>query len=116
MPNPNNSWSWVTYTYVFNLTKNPSCSIPCGVVDGLPVGLMVTGPLYDDLGVLRACRAYEAAAGPVWPSPELAASLTRIASAARRGGRREAVDAALRDVENLRLHRCASAAYSPDLR
>ncbi len=85
MPNPNNSWSWVAYTYVFNLTKNPSCSIPCGVVDGLPVGLMVTGPLYDDLGVLRACRAYEAAAGPVWPSPELAASLAQIVSAAGSG-------------------------------
>jgi aspartyl-tRNA(Asn)/glutamyl-tRNA(Gln) amidotransferase subunit A len=85
LPNPNNSWSWVTYTYVFNLTKKPSCSIPCGVVDGLPVGLMVTGRLYDDLGVLRACRAYEAAAGPVWPNRELAASLAQIASAAEAG-------------------------------
>src|SRR5277367_17444 len=85
MPNPNNSWSWVAYTYVFNLTKNPSCSVPCGVVDGLPVGLMVTGPLYDDLGVLRACRAYEAAADPVWPTPELAASLAQMASATGAG-------------------------------
>src|SRR5205085_10273426 len=69
LPNPGNAWSWVTYTYVFNLTKNPSCSIPCGFTDGLPIGLMVTGPLYEDLGVLQACRAYEEAAGPVWPSP-----------------------------------------------
>ena len=54
---------WMPYTYAFNLTKNPSASIPCGFADGLPIGLMVTGPLYDDLAVLQACAAYEAAAG-----------------------------------------------------
>jgi len=77
-PNPKNAWSWVTYTYAFNLTKNPSCSIPCGFADGLPIGLMVTGPLYDDLGVLQACRAYEEAAGQSWPSPQLIACLDKI--------------------------------------
>src|SRR5205085_5984364 len=81
LPNPSNAWSWVTYTYVFNLTKNPSCSIPCGFTDGLPIGLMVTGPLYEDLSVLQACRAYEEAAGPVWPSPELSASLAKAEGA-----------------------------------
>jgi len=79
MPNPDNAWSWLSYTYVFNLTKNPSCSIPRGFADGLPIGLMVTGPLYDDLGVLQACRAYEEATGPVWPSPELSGCLDKIA-------------------------------------
>ena len=78
-PNPDNAWSWVTYTYVFNLTKNPSCSLPCGFADGLPIGLMITGPLYDDLGVLQACCAYEEAAGPAWPSPELSRCLDKIA-------------------------------------
>ena len=63
----------------FNLTKNPSCSIPCGFSDGLPIGLMVTDPLYEDLGVLPACRAYGEAAGPVWPSPELRRCLDKIA-------------------------------------
>jgi len=85
MPNPNNAWSWVTYTYAFNLTKNPSCSIPCGFADGLPLGLMVTGPLYDDLGVLQACRAYEIAAGPTWPSAELTSCLDKIARPADTG-------------------------------
>jgi aspartyl-tRNA(Asn)/glutamyl-tRNA(Gln) amidotransferase subunit A len=79
LPNPSNAWTWVTYTCVFNLTKNPSCSIPCGFADGLPIGLMVTGPLYEDLGVLQACQAYEEAAGPVWPSPELSGCLDKIA-------------------------------------
>jgi Asp-tRNA(Asn)/Glu-tRNA(Gln) amidotransferase A subunit family amidase len=45
LPRPSNACNWVTYTYVFNLTKNLSCSIPCGFADGLPIGLMVTSPL-----------------------------------------------------------------------
>ena len=79
VPNPNNFTSWMPYTSPFNLTKNPSCSIPCGFADGLPIGLMVTGPLYEDLGVLQACQAYEEAAGPIWPSPELSGCLDKIA-------------------------------------
>jgi aspartyl-tRNA(Asn)/glutamyl-tRNA(Gln) amidotransferase subunit A len=79
LPNPNNFTSWMPYTSPFNLTKSPSCSIPCGFADGLPIGLMVTGQLYDDLSVLQACRAYEGAAGPVWPSPELSSCLDKIA-------------------------------------
>jgi aspartyl-tRNA(Asn)/glutamyl-tRNA(Gln) amidotransferase subunit A len=79
-PNPNNFPSWMPYTSPFNLTKNPSCSIPCGFVDGLPVGLQVTGALFGDLQVLQACRAYEEAAGPSWPSPQLTNCLARIAS------------------------------------
>jgi len=79
LPNPNNFTSWMPYTSPFNLTKNPSCSVPCGFADELPIGLMVTGQLYDDLGVLQACQAYEGAAGPSWPSPKLAGCLQRIA-------------------------------------
>ncbi len=68
-PNPKTyGWDWVPYTYAFNLTRNPSASIPCGFADGLPIGLMVTGPLYDDLAVLQASAAYETAVGGSWPS------------------------------------------------
>ena len=75
-PNPKTyGWDWVPYTYAFNLTRNPSASIPCGFADGLPIGLMVTGPLYDDLAVLRACAAYETAVGVSWPSRELTTAL-----------------------------------------
>jgi aspartyl-tRNA(Asn)/glutamyl-tRNA(Gln) amidotransferase subunit A len=79
LPNPNNFTDWMPYTSPFNLTKNPSCSIPCGFADGLPIGLMVTGQLYDDLSVLQACQAYEEAAGIPWPSQELSGCLDRIA-------------------------------------
>src|SRR3954447_11364326 len=80
-PNPNNFKDWMPYTSPFNLTKNPSASIPCGFSEGLPIGLMVTGPLYDDLAVLRACAAYEAAAGASWPSPDLTAALAKAEGA-----------------------------------
>ena len=49
------------------------------LVETTSIGLMVTSPLYEDLGVLRACRAYEEAAGPVWPSAELSGCLDKIA-------------------------------------
>ena len=76
---PANYRDWLTYTWAFNLTRNPSASIPCGFAEGLPIGLMVTGPLYDDLGVLQACRAYERAVGATWPNPSLTAALAKIA-------------------------------------
>ncbi len=79
-PDRNNFPGWMPYTWPFNLTKNPSASIPCGTADGLPVGLMVTGPLYDDLGVLQACRAYEEVVGAAWPSPALETRLAAIAA------------------------------------
>ncbi len=78
-PDPSNYREWLTYTWAFNLTRNPSASIPCGFARGLPIGLMVTGPLYDDLGVLQACRAYEAATGAVWPGDALTAALAKAA-------------------------------------
>ncbi|HEX2151742.1 MAG TPA: amidase [Stellaceae bacterium] len=81
-PNPNNFKEWMPYTYPFNLTKNPSASIPCGFADGLPIGLQVTGPLYDDLTVLQACAAYEQATGEAWPTPALTASLAKAENAA----------------------------------
>ncbi|HTQ35285.1 MAG TPA: amidase [Stellaceae bacterium] len=78
-PDPANYREWLTYTWAFNLTRNPSASIPCGFADGLPIGLMVTGPLYDDLGVLQACHAYEQASGADWPSDALTIALAKIA-------------------------------------
>ena len=82
-PDPTNSRDWLTYTWAFNLTRNPSASIPCGFEGGLPVGLMVTGPLYGDLGVLQACRAFEEVTGPTWPSAELSAALAKAEGMAR---------------------------------
>jgi aspartyl-tRNA(Asn)/glutamyl-tRNA(Gln) amidotransferase subunit A len=51
---------WTPFSYPFNLTQQPACSIPCGVTkDGLPIGLQIVGPMFGDALVLRAARAYE---------------------------------------------------------
>jgi amidase len=49
----------VPNTPAFDLTGHPSLSLPCGEVDGLPVGLMLTGRRFDECTVYRAAHAYE---------------------------------------------------------
>lgn len=51
----------VANTAAFDLTGHPSISVPAKGVDGLPVGLMLTGRHFDDATVLRAAHAYEQA-------------------------------------------------------
>ncbi len=46
-----------------NLTGEPSISVPCGSVGGLPVGLNLQGPRFADALVLRAAMAYQSATG-----------------------------------------------------
>ncbi len=46
-----------------NLTGEPAISVPCGHVDGLPVGLHLQGPRFADATVLRAAIAYQSATG-----------------------------------------------------
>lgn len=44
-----------------NLTGHPAITLPAGFVDGLPIGLMVTGPLYKEDRVLGVAAAFESA-------------------------------------------------------
>lgn len=63
---------WTPFSYPFNLTQQPACTIPCGLtLDGLPIGLQFVGPMFGDAQVLRAARAYERL-HPI-PRPVLAA-------------------------------------------
>jgi aspartyl-tRNA(Asn)/glutamyl-tRNA(Gln) amidotransferase subunit A len=39
----------------------PTASVPCGFVDGLPVGLALTGRRLGEATVLRAAHAYQQA-------------------------------------------------------
>jgi len=53
---------WSPYTYPFNLTQQPTASVPCGLTsDGLPIALQIVGPRGGDQLVLRAARALESA-------------------------------------------------------
>jgi len=62
---PQHAWdwlSWAEFSYPFNMSQNPACSIPCGLTkDGLPVGLQIVGRRFDDLGVLQMSAAFEMA-------------------------------------------------------
>lgn len=46
-------------TAPFNATGHPSMSMPCGWIDGLPVGLMLTGRRFDERLLYRAAAALE---------------------------------------------------------
>jgi len=57
---PASMLGWTPFSYPFNLTQQPACSIPCGLTsEGLPIGLQIVGPMFGDALVLRAARAYE---------------------------------------------------------
>ena len=43
-----------------NLAGLPGVSVPCGTSEGLPVGLQVLAPQWEDATALRVARAYEA--------------------------------------------------------
>jgi amidase len=45
----------------FNVTGHPALTLPCGRVDGLPVGIQIVGPRWGDDTVLRAGYALESA-------------------------------------------------------
>jgi amidase len=48
-------------TNTTNLTGHPAVVLPAGIVDGLPIGLLVTGPHYREDNILRVAAAFEGA-------------------------------------------------------
>ena len=59
-------------TLPVNLAGLPGLSLPCGLSEGMPVGLQVIGKPLDELGVLKIARAYEHAGGWNGRRPDLA--------------------------------------------
>ena len=53
------SYESLTNTWQFNLTHHPALSLPCGLSDGLPVGLMLVGRHFDETTIYRAAAAFE---------------------------------------------------------
>lgn len=46
-------------TVPVNISGNPAISIPCGIMDGLPVGLQIIGKHFDEKSILRVAYTYE---------------------------------------------------------
>lgn len=46
-------------TTPFNVTHHPALSVPCGTVDGLPVGIQLIGKHFDEATLFRVGRALE---------------------------------------------------------
>ncbi len=73
---PQHEWDWLMwaeFSYPFNWSGSPAASVPCGFTPaGLPVGLQIVGRRFDDLGVLQASAAFEAARPWVQNRPPLA--------------------------------------------
>jgi aspartyl-tRNA(Asn)/glutamyl-tRNA(Gln) amidotransferase subunit A len=61
-------------TLPVNIAGLPGISVPCGLSDGLPVGLQVIGRAFDEETILRVADAYEHAAGFGELRPPTAAS------------------------------------------
>ena len=77
---PEHAWdwmSWAEFSYPFNMAWNPAATVPCGLTeDGLPIGLQIVGRRFNDLGVLQAAAAFEAA--HPWAGREPPLSLSRV--------------------------------------
>ncbi len=69
---PQRAMEHIACTLPFNMSGQPAISVPAGHdAAGLPIGLQISGRLFDDLGVLRAARAWELLRAPLrpWPAP-----------------------------------------------
>jgi aspartyl-tRNA(Asn)/glutamyl-tRNA(Gln) amidotransferase subunit A len=61
---------YTNHTLLFNLLGFPAVSVPCGFVDGLPVGLQIVGPPNSEDRIFRLADAYQRA-HPVDVRPSL---------------------------------------------
>ncbi len=55
-------WEAIGNTCPFNVTGHPAISLPCGLADDRPVGLMLIGRHFDEPTLYRAAHAFEQSA------------------------------------------------------
>ena len=58
-------------TVPVNLAGICAISVPCGFIDGLPVGMQIVGNAYNEKKILRIANAYEEKAGYTRKHPQL---------------------------------------------
>jgi amidase len=49
----------IVNTCPFDITGHPAITVPCGMSEGLPIGMMLVGRNGEDAIVLRAADAFE---------------------------------------------------------
>ena len=55
------SWEATRNTCPFNVTGHPAISLPCGMEDGRPIGVMLVGRMHEEATIYRAAAAFERA-------------------------------------------------------
>src|SRR3954463_4413113 len=69
---PAKPFEHICYTVPWNMAENPALSINGGYDKaGFPIGVQIVGRRFDDIGVLRMAKAFEAMRGAErpWPTP-----------------------------------------------
>jgi aspartyl-tRNA(Asn)/glutamyl-tRNA(Gln) amidotransferase subunit A len=49
---------YTSHTFMFNWLGMPAASVPCGFVDGLPIGLQIVGRPHSEAKILRVAAAF----------------------------------------------------------
>ena len=55
------AFEMIANTAPFDISHHPAMSVPCGMRDGLPVGMMLVGKHFDEPSIYRAAHAFEQA-------------------------------------------------------
>ncbi len=58
------------FTVPASLAGLPAISVPAGLVDGMPAGLQIIGPAFEDKKVLQVAYAHEQMTGFELKKPE----------------------------------------------
>jgi aspartyl-tRNA(Asn)/glutamyl-tRNA(Gln) amidotransferase subunit A len=69
---PAKPFEHIGFTVPWNMSEQPASSINCGFSrSGMPIGLQIVGPRFDDMRVLKMSKAFETWSGGVtaWPKP-----------------------------------------------
>lgn len=72
---PEKPFEHIAFTVPWNMSEQPAASINCGFSKtGMPIGLQIVGPRFDDMRVLKLSKLFETWTGGItnWPKPLVA--------------------------------------------